>query len=177
MKSKIYIFQIFITCLCLFCDGEIRADVYIMNTDLAKASFNLERPTSSSNCIVEIKITGITDRQLLINKLPQGPTLKMILVGSDGKKCPLTKKGEDYYSEKAWTRHMSSGILVWLKKDEPISIKMNLAEFFQLKAGNWTLEISIPLSRIREEGKPNQEGGGWIEFKNIKIEIPESKKE
>jgi hypothetical protein len=175
MKSKIYILQALITSIYLFYTGEIHADSYIMNTDLAKASLNLERPISSSNCIVEIKITGITDRPLLINKLPQAPTLKMILVGSDGRKCPLTKKGEDYYSEKSWTRHMSSGILVWLKKDEPISIKMDLAEFFQLKAGNWTLEVSIPLSQIREEGAPGQEGG-WVEFKGIKIEIPESKK-
>jgi hypothetical protein len=148
----------------------------VANTNLAKATIELIQPTLSSSCKVEISITGITDRPLFFSKTHHALSMSVALVGADGKPCPFTEKGEMYYGEKAMKRYWVSGILVWLKKDEPISIKMDLAEFFQLKAGNWTLEMSIPLSQIREEGAPRQDGG-WVEFKGIKIEIPESKKE
>jgi hypothetical protein len=152
------------------------SDEHVVNTNLAKATIELIQPTLSSSCKVEISITGITDRPLLISKTHYALDMSVALVGADGKPCPLTEKGEMYYGEKAKQGYWVSGILVWLKKDEPISIKMDLAEFFQLKAGDWTLEMSIPLGQIKEEGTPRQ-GGGWVEFKGIKIEIPESKKE
>lgn len=182
MKSKIYAIQVLIIYLYLAFAGVVHADdnnksnnKFTMNTNLAKATIELIQPTLSSSCKVEISITGITDRPLFIRRSHRALDMSVALVGADGKPCSLTEKGEMYYGESVRQGYLLSGILVWLKKDEPISIKMDLAEFFQLKAGDWTLEMSIPLGQIREEGAPRQ-GGGWVEFKGIKIEIPESKK-
>jgi hypothetical protein len=146
----------------------------MVNTDLVKASIKIVQPVSPSSCIVEMTVTGITERTLFINKAQNAISMGIELVDSEGKACPLTEKGERYYGEKAKKRHSVSGVLIWLKKDEPISNKMDLAEFFQLQTGRWILKISLPLLEVREEGK--RSGGGLAHFEDIKIEIQELKK-
>lgn len=179
MKSRFYPVQwltLFLQVLLVSSLFANESKVHTVNTHLANASIELIQPTLSSSCKVEISITGITDRPLFIRRSHGALNMTVALVGADGKPCPFTEKGEIHYGEKVRQGYLLSGILVWLKKDEPISVKMDLAEFFQLKPGDWTLEMRFPLMQIKEEGAPRN-GGGWVEFKDIKIEIPESKKE
>jgi hypothetical protein len=178
MRNRAYLTSLLAVFFYTMVASQLSADdsgAHVANTNLAKVSLNVITPVSSSSCKVEISVTGITDRPLFIRRSHGALDMSVALMGADGKPCPLTEKGERYYGEKVRQGYLLSGILVWLKKDEPISIKMDLAEFFQLKPGDWTLEMRFPLMQIREEGAA-REGGGWVEFKGIKIEIPESKK-
>jgi hypothetical protein len=175
MKNQIYLIKLLVFFFKMTFAGQLFASNHgtdEVNTNLVNASIKVVQPALPSRCIVEMTVTGITDRTLFINKLPQAPSVIMSLVGPDGRKRSLTEKGEEYYSEKSWARHAGSGMLVWLKKNEPIFIKIDLAEFYQLKSGHWILKMNIPLPQIREEGKPRPETVS-VEFKDIKIDIPD----
>lgn len=175
MMNQVYLIKLLVGFFYIMFASQLSANesnAHVENTHLVNASLKLVQPVSVSNCPIEITVTGITDRTLFINKAQNAVSMSIDLIDSEGNSCPLTNKGEMYYGEKAKKRLSVSGVLIWLKKDEPISNKMDLAEFFQLKPGRWILKMNIPLSQIREEGKPRPEAAS-VQFKDIKIEIPE----